>query len=47
MANDDNVALLKKCVDVWNEWRNETPISVRISAGRTSAERTSNHDAFC
>jgi hypothetical protein len=25
MANDEHVALLKKGVDAWNEWRKENP----------------------
>jgi uncharacterized protein YjbI with pentapeptide repeats len=27
MANDEHVAILKKCVDAWNEWRDENPDS--------------------
>ena len=39
MANDEHVALLKKGVDAWNEWRGENPDIRPDLSGRTWAGR--------
>ena len=33
MANDEHVAMLRKGVDAWNEWRFEKPLNIPDLSG--------------